>query len=290
MNKNSVKKGITYLSTGAGFLPSTVAPENGWLEDEFPFGMAQFQGLLSRSVDLRFRPWCERKKVPKVLCKMVVQNGDLPMVQTVKHHLKQIQEYTSANGNKSHSHSIWVAGRGPPCRGSTFKNPWKTTDLWIIPGESPLKSLSKCHIQHGTSGFWNHPKGTGNYTQTLNVWHIYLHLAAKSIVTVGKFTIHGVELGYFPHKSTWKDLGRGIQIYKVGPGRCVNGVMDSLAEMFLVHDGKKSHQIQEVIPLLHPGRFTLPKTNSSPLKIGFSKRNLVFQPSFFRCREGTDGT
>ena len=27
-------------------LPETnIAPENGWLEDEFPFGMAQFQGL-----------------------------------------------------------------------------------------------------------------------------------------------------------------------------------------------------------------------------------------------------
>ena len=27
-------------------LPETnIVPENGWLEDEFPFGMAQFQGL-----------------------------------------------------------------------------------------------------------------------------------------------------------------------------------------------------------------------------------------------------
>ena len=27
-------------------LPEThIAPENGWLEDEFPFGMAYFQGL-----------------------------------------------------------------------------------------------------------------------------------------------------------------------------------------------------------------------------------------------------
>ena len=27
-------------------LPETnIAPQNGWLEDEFPFGMAQFQGL-----------------------------------------------------------------------------------------------------------------------------------------------------------------------------------------------------------------------------------------------------
>ena len=28
---------------------------------------------------------------------------------------------------------------------------------------------------------------------------------------------------------------------------------------------------------------TLPKTNSSPLKIGFPKRKVVFQPSIFRC-------
>ena len=36
---------------------------------------------------------------------------------------------------------------------------------------------------------------------------------------------------------------------------------------------------------------TLPKTNSSPLKIGHPKRKLVFQPSIFRChvsfREGS---
>ena len=29
--------------------------------------------------------------------------------------------------------------------------------------------------------------------------------------------------------------------------------------------------------------FTLPETNSSPLKIGLPKRNIVFQPSIFRC-------
>ena len=32
-----------YIPGGAGFLPSTVAPENGWLDDEFPFGKACFQ-------------------------------------------------------------------------------------------------------------------------------------------------------------------------------------------------------------------------------------------------------
>ena len=30
-------------------------------------------------------------------------------------------------------------------------------------------------------------------------------------------------------------------------------------------------------------RYTLPKTNSSPLKIGHPKRKIVFQPSIFRC-------
>ena len=33
--------------------------------------------------------------------------------------------------------------------------------------------------------------------------------------------------------------------------------------------------------------FTLPETNSLPLKIGHSKRKLVFQTSFFRCRDHT---
>ena len=31
---NPVNNGMHYLSTGAGFLPSTAAPENGWLEDD----------------------------------------------------------------------------------------------------------------------------------------------------------------------------------------------------------------------------------------------------------------
>ena len=33
-----------YIPGGAGFLPSTVAPENGWLDDEFPFGESLFSG------------------------------------------------------------------------------------------------------------------------------------------------------------------------------------------------------------------------------------------------------
>ncbi len=40
------------------------------------------------------------------------------------------------------------------------------------------------------------------------------------------------------------------------------------------------------------GLYTLPETNSSPLKIGLPNRKVVFQPSIFRCenvsfREGT---
>ena len=30
---------------GATLHETNIAPENGWLEDEFPFGMADFQGL-----------------------------------------------------------------------------------------------------------------------------------------------------------------------------------------------------------------------------------------------------
>ena len=42
-----VNAGINYLSTGAGFLPSTISPENGWvnpLEEaiNFPFEMVFF--------------------------------------------------------------------------------------------------------------------------------------------------------------------------------------------------------------------------------------------------------
>ena len=46
---------VLYIPGGAGILPSTVVPENGWLEDYFPFGMAFFRGelLLSGRVSVR---------------------------------------------------------------------------------------------------------------------------------------------------------------------------------------------------------------------------------------------
>ena len=35
-----------FIGVGGDTLPETkIAPENGWLEDYFPFGMAYFQGL-----------------------------------------------------------------------------------------------------------------------------------------------------------------------------------------------------------------------------------------------------
>ena len=53
--KNKNPRMIKILDTYAGILPifgdlytlpeTNIAPENGWLEDEFPFGMAQFQEL-----------------------------------------------------------------------------------------------------------------------------------------------------------------------------------------------------------------------------------------------------
>ena len=42
--------GKNYLSTGAGFRPSTVAAENGWLEDEVSFwGPSLFSGAFAVS-------------------------------------------------------------------------------------------------------------------------------------------------------------------------------------------------------------------------------------------------
>ena len=38
------------------------------------------------------------------------------------------------------------------------------------------------------------------------------------------------------------------------------------------------------LPTIHfQGHATLPETNGSPLKMGFSNRKVVFQPSMFRC-------
>ena len=38
---------LTFLDTIMGHTPwkFNIAPENGWLEDEFPFGIPYFQGL-----------------------------------------------------------------------------------------------------------------------------------------------------------------------------------------------------------------------------------------------------
>ena len=36
---------FVYKSVNFNLPETTIAPENGWLEDEFPFGMAYFQGL-----------------------------------------------------------------------------------------------------------------------------------------------------------------------------------------------------------------------------------------------------
>jgi len=49
MYTNHVNNRIFTVSTGAGFLPSAVAPENGWLEDG-PWVWAYYQG---RTVSFR---------------------------------------------------------------------------------------------------------------------------------------------------------------------------------------------------------------------------------------------
>ena len=56
---------VSYIPGGARFQPSTVAPENGWLEYYFPIGKVTFQG---RAVKLREdTPWKIRHFEPKVV-------------------------------------------------------------------------------------------------------------------------------------------------------------------------------------------------------------------------------
>ena len=56
--QNLVNNGISYLSTDAGFLPSTVAPEILGLEDDFPFGKASWQ-VLSWHFEWQIQSWVD---------------------------------------------------------------------------------------------------------------------------------------------------------------------------------------------------------------------------------------
>ena len=57
---------ILYIFPILYTLPETnIAPENRWLEDEFPFGMAYFQG---RTVSFRECKLCNPFKIQRLPC------------------------------------------------------------------------------------------------------------------------------------------------------------------------------------------------------------------------------
>lgn len=110
----------------------------------------------------------------------------------------------------------------------------------------------------------HHPQGTGNHTQTLNVWH--RHLADKNHGRCMYIYIY-VDLGYFQYiKTRGKILEKGSKYTRWAPSS-VNGVMGPFAKFFLLTMVKNHHLFfhlfvrpdsrgERVIPLLHPGRFT----------------------------------
>ena len=93
-----------------------------------------------------------------------------------------------------------------------------------------------------------------------------LHLFQHPVTPPGAF---------FSRRASWVFLGvKGAAEKKTEP-----------AMKFLVMSCSKTREFQDTFP-----KITLPKTNSSPLKIGHPKRELVIQPSIFGCyvsfREG----